>query len=41
MSRNGEIETLSDGKDYQIRLATIYILDQNDVHMLRGGTEGL
>ena len=39
MSGNGEIETLSDGKVYQIRPGTLYILDKHDEHMLRGGTE--
>ena len=38
MSGNGEIETLSDGKVYQIRPGTLYILDKHDEHMLRGGT---
>ena len=33
MSGNGEIETLSDGKVYQIRPGTLYILDQHDDHM--------
>ena len=41
MSGNGEIETLSDGKVYQIRPGTLYILDQHDDHMLRGGTEDM
>ena len=41
MSGNGEIETLSDGKVYQIRPGTLYILDKYDEHMLRGGTEDM
>jgi len=41
MSGNGEIETLSDGKVYQIRPGTLYILDQHHDHMLRGGTEDM
>lgn len=41
MSGNGSIETLSDGKVYQIRPGTLYILDQHDDHMLRGGTEDM
>jgi len=38
---NGEIETLDDGKVYPIKAGTIYILDQNDRHVLRGGTEDM
>ncbi|MEL0167648.1 MAG: ectoine synthase [Pseudomonadaceae bacterium] len=41
MSGNGEIETLSDGKVYQIRPGTLYILDKHDEHMLRGGSEDM
>lgn len=41
MSGNGEIQTLSDGKVYQIRPGTLYILDKHDEHMLRGGTEDM
>jgi len=41
MSGNGEIETLSDGKVYQIRPGTLYILDKHDDHMLRGGSEDM
>ncbi|HIQ53582.1 MAG TPA: ectoine synthase [Pseudomonas pachastrellae] len=41
MSGSGEIETLSDGKVYQIRPGTLYILDKHDEHMLRGGTEDM
>lgn len=41
MSGNGEIETLADGKIYKIEPGTLYILDQNDDHMLRGGSEDM
>lgn len=41
MSGNGEIQTLSDGKVYQIRPGTLYILDQHDEHLLRGGSEDM
>ncbi|MEH6566136.1 MAG: ectoine synthase [Halopseudomonas sp.] len=41
MSGNGEIETLSDGKVYQIRPGTLYVLDKHDDHMLRGGSEDM
>ena len=41
MSGNGEIETLADGKVYKIEPGTLYILDQNDDHMLRGGSEDM
>jgi L-ectoine synthase len=39
MSGEGEIETLSDGKVYPIEPGTLYILDKNDEHLLRGKTE--
>lgn len=35
----GEVETLSDGKKYPIEPGTIYILDQNDEHLLRAFEE--
>ncbi|WP_025899600.1 ectoine synthase [Sneathiella glossodoripedis] len=35
----GEIETLSDGKVYQIAPGTIYALDKHDKHILRARTE--
>ena len=41
MSGNGEIETLADGKVYKIEPGTLYILDQHDDHMLRGGSEDM
>ncbi|HDZ55839.1 MAG TPA: ectoine synthase [Pseudomonas xinjiangensis] len=37
MSGDGEIETISDGKVYPIEPGTLYILDKNDEHLLRGG----
>lgn len=39
MSGEGEIETLADGKVYPIEPGTLYILDKNDEHLLRGKTE--
>ena len=41
MSGNGEIETLKDGKIYPIEAGTLYILDQHDEHLLRGGSEDM
>ncbi|HLR18081.1 MAG TPA: ectoine synthase [Alcanivoracaceae bacterium] len=41
ISGNGEIETVKDGKVYQIRPGTVYILNENDEHYLRGGTEDM
>jgi len=38
---NGEVETIKDGKVYQIEPGTMYALDQNDEHYLRGGTEDM
>src|SRR5699024_1436933 len=38
ISGNGEIETVKDGKDYQIRPGTAYILNKNEEQYLRGGT---
>lgn len=38
---DGEIETVKDGKIYQIRPGTIYALDQNDEHYLRGGKKDM
>lgn len=35
MEGEAEIETLADGKVYQIRPGTIYILDKHDEHILR------
>ena len=39
MSGRGEVETLADGKTYPIEPGTIYILDQNDKHVLRAFEE--
>jgi len=41
ISGNGEVETLDDGKVYKIGPGTLYILDKNDRHQLRGGTEDM
>lgn len=41
ISGNGEIETLADGKVYPIEAGTLYILDQHDEHVLRGGSEDM
>lgn len=39
MSGEGEVETVTDGKVYPISAGTIYILDQNDKHILRARKE--
>jgi len=39
ISGKGEVETLVDGKKYQIEPGTIYILDKNDKHVLRAFEE--
>ncbi|MEX1032114.1 MAG: ectoine synthase [Cellvibrionaceae bacterium] len=36
---SGEVETVGDGKVYQINAGSIYILDKNDKHILRARTE--
>ncbi|MEY1661069.1 ectoine synthase [Isoalcanivorax beigongshangi] len=41
ISGNGEVETLADGKIYPIRPGTVYILNNNDDHLLRGGSEDM
>ena len=38
---DGEIETVKDGKVYPIKAGTMYALDQNDEHYLRGGTKDM
>src|SRR5690625_6200527 len=38
---NGEIETVKDGKVYPIEAGTMYALDKNDEHYLRGVTNDL
>ena len=35
ISGHGEVETCADGRVYQIRPGTLYILDKNDKHLLR------
>lgn len=37
MAGSGEVETVDDGKVYPIEPGTVYILDQNDKHILRAG----
>lgn len=39
MSGEGEIETVADGKVYPIKPGTLYVLDKNDQHLLRGFSE--
>ncbi|WP_169570285.1 ectoine synthase [Sneathiella limimaris] len=39
ISGEGEIETLDDGKVYQIVPGTVYNLDKHDKHVLRARTE--
>ncbi|TNE42420.1 MAG: ectoine synthase [Alphaproteobacteria bacterium] len=41
ISGNGEVETVSDGKVHKIEPGTVYILNKNDQHLLRGGTEDM
>ncbi|MBP5856996.1 ectoine synthase [Marivibrio halodurans] len=41
ISGDGEIETVADGKVYKIEPGTVYILDKNDKHLLRGGSEDM
>ncbi|SDW89112.1 ectoine synthase [Marinococcus luteus] len=38
---DGEIETLSDNKVYQLEPGVLYALDQNDEHLLRGGSKDM
>ena len=38
---NGTIEDLATGKVHDIEDGVIYALDQNDKHILRGGTEAM
>lgn len=35
----GSVETVADGKKYEITAGSIYILDKNDKHILRAETE--
>ena len=39
MEGEGEVETVSDGKKYQIKPGTVYALDQHDKHILRARSE--
>lgn len=39
ISGEGEVETVDDGEIHKIEPGTIYILDKNDRHLLRAGTE--
>ncbi|WP_193161701.1 ectoine synthase [Microbulbifer hainanensis] len=39
ISGEGSVETVADGKVYEIKPGTIYVLDQHDKHILRGKTE--
>lgn len=39
ISGEGSIETVADGKVYPIAPGTLYVLDKNDKHILRGRTE--
>lgn len=38
---DGEIETVKDGKVYPLAAGTMYALDQNDEHYLRGGKKDM
>jgi L-ectoine synthase len=39
ISGEGEVETLADGKKYALAPGSIYVLDQNDKHILRAFSE--
>ncbi len=41
ISGDGEIEMLDDGKVYPITAGTLYVLDQHDRHILRGGSQDM
>ena len=41
ISGNGKIETLADGKVYDLKPGTIYLLDEHDEHYLYGGDEDM
>lgn len=38
---NGSVEVVSTGEVYQIEDGTLYALNKNDQHILRGGTEDM
>lgn len=37
----GEVETLADGKIHPIKAGDMYLLDENDEHLLRGKEKGM
>jgi L-ectoine synthase len=37
----GEVETIADGKIHTIKAGTMYLLDKNDEHWLRGKEKGM
>lgn len=39
MAGEGEVETLADGKIYQIKPGSVYVLDKHDKHILRAKSE--
>lgn len=39
ISGEGEVKTVADGRVYPIKPGTVYILNKNDKHLLRGHTE--
>lgn len=41
ISGNGKIETIADGKVYDLTPGTIYLLNDNDEHNLYGGDEDM
>ena len=41
ISGNGKIETIADGKVYDLTPGTIYLLDEHDEHWLYGGDEDM
>lgn len=41
ISGNGEVQTLADNKVHKIVPSTLYVLDQHDDHLLRGGSEDM
>lgn len=41
VSGNGSIEDLATGEIHEIKDGTLYALDKNDRHILRGGTEDM
>ncbi len=41
MSGNGKVETISDGKVYDLKPGTVYLLNEHDEHYLYGGDEDM